>query len=329
MEVSAIIPVGSRHGDMAQLFAQYRAALASQGVSFEILFVLDGPRREAGEALARLQAAGESFGLLRLSKPFGEATAIMAGFERARGSIILTLPAYEQIDATEIGKLLEGLESADVCVGRRWPRAGGRLESWRRGAFHGLVSWLTGMRFRDLGCAARALRRRVLEEITLYGDQHRFLAMLADRQGFRVREIDVHQSANDRFRGHYRLREYAHRALDLVTVLFLVRFTKKPLRFFGMIGVITAGLGVLTMLYLSIERLLLGVPLADRPALLLAALLAVVGLQLFAIGLLGELIIFTHAREIKDYKVEQVFQFSRDSAHPSEEDTARQRVVSR
>jgi hypothetical protein len=152
------------------------------------------------------------------------------------------------------------------------------------------------------------LKRRVIEEITLYGDQHRFLALLADRQGFRVVEMDVRQSPKDRNERGYPVREYAHRALDILTVLFLVRFTKKPLRFFGMLGVVTFALGAALIAYLVVERLFFGQPLAERPALLLSSLLAVLGLQLFAIGLLGELIIFTHARAIREYQVEKVIE---------------------
>ena len=139
--------------------------------------------------------------------------------------------------------------------------------------------------------------------------------MLAHRQGFRVVEADVRQSPRDRFEGRYRLREYVHRALDIMTVLFLVRFTKKPLRFFGMIGVTLGVIGALLLVGLVVARIAFGHPLADRPALLLSSLLAVLGLQLFAIGLLGELIIFTHARDIKDYQVERVVHF--DAAEPT------------
>jgi glycosyltransferase involved in cell wall biosynthesis len=326
--VSAIIPVGHRQTDLNVLYPQYRAGLDALGVPYEVIFVLDGPRREAAAALERLQDDDSRIVVLRLSKPFGEATALMAGFEPARGTIILTLPAYPQIDANEIGKLVDALSGADVAVGRRWPRKGGTLESIRRRAFHGAVGWLTGKRFRDLGCSARAMQRRVLEEINLYGDQHRFLALLADRQGFRVAEVDVQQSDSDRFRGKYRLREYAHRALDLITVLFLVRFTKKPLRFFGMIGVIMGGIGALLLVYLAGQRLLFGEPLADRPALLLSSLLAVVGLQLFAIGLLGELMIFTHAHDQKDYKIDEVIRFPGASPQPLNDATSDRRAIS-
>lgn len=315
IEISAIIPVGDRHAEeIAALHAEYKAAFERLGRSFEMIYVLDGPQLDVAGILRAEQSRGGEVVIVGLTRKFGEATALMVGFGRARGQIILTLPAYPQIEGSELVKLVQGLSSADLIVGRRWPRAGGPIEGLRRRAFHGFVGWVTGMRFSDLGCGARAMTRRVLEEITLYGDQHRFLAILAARQGFRVREIDLRQSAKDRFEGEYRLREYAHRLLDLFTVIFLVRFTKKPLRFFGMIGVLTWGVGALVILYLVTQRVILGYPLADRPALLLASLLAVLGLQLFAIGLLGELIIFTHARHIKDYQVEEIIQFARDSA---------------
>jgi hypothetical protein len=185
----------------------------------------------------------------------------------------------------------------------------------RRAAFHGLLGWVTRLKFHDLGCGARAMDRRVLEEIQLYGDQHRFLAVLADRQGFRVHEVNVRQSNEDRFEGVYQPREYTRGLLDIFTVFFLVRFTKKPLRFFGMVGVTTFAVGALAVTWLVIERLFFGQALAERPALLLASLLVVLGLQLFALGLLGELMIFTHARGLKDYQIERVIQFRDDRSH--------------
>jgi glycosyltransferase involved in cell wall biosynthesis len=309
LELSVIVPVGSRHSDLVKLHSEYKEGLASAGVSYECIFVLDGARREAAEQLKQLLAAGENITVLALSRSFGEATALMAGFMRSSGQVIVTLPAYHQIAGSEIVKLVNALDTADLAIGNRSPRAETRFEAFRRRVFHGLIAAVTGMRFKDLGCGARAMRRQVLEEISLYGDQHRFLPLLARRQGFRVAEVDVRQSLQDRFEGVYRPREYAHRALDVFTVFFLIRFTKKPLRFFGMLGVLTFALGFLLIIYLVIERLFFGEALADRPALLLSALLLVLGVQLFALGLLGELIIFTHARGIKDYQVEEVYQY--------------------
>jgi glycosyltransferase involved in cell wall biosynthesis len=307
-ELSVIIPVGDRHSDPVALLADYQAGLAALPIRYEIIFVIDGAQADFAARLQALIGATRDLTVVTLTRSFGEATALMAGFEHAAGAFILTLPAYYQIEGADVGKLVEGLQTADVIVARRWPRVGGPFEVLRRNAFHGLVRSITGMRFRDLGCGARAMRREVLEEISLYGDQHRFLALLADRQGFRVKEMDVRQSPQDRFTGRYRTREYAHRVLDIFTVFFLTRFTKKPLRFFGMVGASTFGFGVVFLLYLIIARLFFDQALADRPALLLSSLLVVLGLQLFALGLLGELIIFTHAKNIKDYQVDEVIQ---------------------
>ena len=160
------------------------------------------------------------------------------------------------------------------------------------------------------------MKRIVLQELSLYGDQHRLLAVLANRQGFSVTEVEVRQSERDRFEGVYRPREYAHFVLDVFTVFFLVRFTKKPLRFFGMLGAGMFGLGALLVLYLVIERLAFNESLSDRPALLLSALVVVLGLQLFALGLLAELIIFTHARHIKDYQGAEIIQYPRSEPAP-------------
>ena len=315
VELSVIVPVGSRQADPATLYAEYKAGLDALRERYEMIFVLDGPREKFATGLRALLDAGERFTVISLSRPFGEATALMAGFEHASGQVIVTLPAYHQIEAADVAKLVAGLDSADVVIGHRHPRAGGPFERMRRAMFHGLLGWVTRLKFRDLGCGARALDRRVLEEIQLYGEQHRFLAVLADRQGFRVREADVRQSPKDRFEGVYQPREYTRGFLDIFTVFFLVRFTKRPLRFFGMVGVTTFAVGAIAVTWMVIERLFFSQALADRPALLLASLLVVLGLQLFALGLLGELMIFTHARGLKDYQVERVIQFRDERAN--------------
>jgi len=307
--ISVIVPVGLRCADAQELYAGYKQGLDATGSDYQIIFVLDGPNPKFLSGLEQIVNLGESITIVSLSRSFGEATALMAGFEQASGDVIVTLPAYHQIEPADIGKLVSGLASAELCYGRRWPRAETWIAGRRRVAFHRLVSAVTGLKVSDLGCGARAMRRQVLAEIQLYGDQHRFIPILADRLGFRVREVDLRQSSQDKFEGVYRVREYTHRALDIFTVFFLVRFTKKPLRFFGMAGVSTFIIGLVITLVLVAQRAFFGQPLADRPALLLSSLLVVLGLQLFAIGLLGELIIFTHAKTIKDYQVDRVIEF--------------------
>ena len=306
-KVSAIVPVSSRYEKSDSLARGYLDALQETNREFELVFVLDGKHAILAEHLLELAARDKRVRIVQLAKVFGESTAISAGIEHTNGSVVLTLPAYYQIDPREIGRLIDELERSDMAVAARWPRsAASRFEVLRREAFHWLVSKVSKTQFSDLGCGARAFKRAVAEEVPVYGDQHRFIPLLALRRGFRVHEIQVRQSERDRFDKRYGPKEYVQRFLDVLTVIFLVRFTKKPLRFFGMIGSVTFLLGVVFLAYVMVERLFFNVSLADRPALLLSSLLVVLGLQIFALGLLGELIIFTHAQELKEYTIEKI-----------------------
>ncbi|MGH8209205.1 MAG: glycosyltransferase, partial [Steroidobacteraceae bacterium] len=308
-EISVVIPVCLRHDDVTALYLEYKTGVARVTPACEFIFVLDGPHPEVLQALRHLTARGERITIIETTRAFGEATALTIGFEHVRGNVVMTLPAYFQIQAGEIQRLVRALDGADLVIGHRWPRAGSWFESLRRAIFHNILGWVTHLHFHDLGCCARAMTRAVVAELQLYGDQHRFLPVLADRRGFRVRELDVQQSARDACARAYAPREYARGLLDIFTVFFLVRFTKKPLRFFGTLGASLFAVGGLLLLYLLVQRVWFDQGLADRPALLLASLVVVFGLQLFALGLLGELIIFTHARDVKDYAVDRVIQY--------------------
>jgi glycosyltransferase involved in cell wall biosynthesis len=315
VNISAIVPVGTRHDDLSTLLDEYADGLRRAGVSFEVIVVLDGPREGLMSRLAPLLGERRWLRIIELSRDFGESAALTAGFGEARGRAILTLPAYYQVVPGELGTLISEGRETDMAVAVRWPRAGSTFEGWRRNAFHGLLGFITGQRYRDLGCGVRLFKREVADEIPLYGERHRFYPTLAQSRGFEVREIELAQSPKDDFQGHYRLREYLHRVLDILTLFFLVRFTKKPLRFFGTIGFLVAALGLLFLAVLIVQRLFFDVGLADRPALLLSSLMLVLGVQIFALGLIGELIIFTHARDLKEYAVRRVI-----SAEPADSD---------
>jgi hypothetical protein len=293
-ELSVIVPVTERYDDVALLFDAYRTALDELGRSYELIYVLDGPKPDVLAELQRLRAAGATIEIAQLACSFGEATALAAGLEVSRGALILTLPAYFQVDTRGLRALVDAKGDSHMLI------------ALRRRLFHRLIQAVTGTRYRDLGCGVRLLDRQVLEEVSLYGDQHRLLPVLVERNGFRVREVDMPQSDRDEFRGRYSFRDMVGRMLDVFTVFFLVKFTKKPLRFFGGVGGAMCAFGGVYLLVLIVQRLFFGQPLADRPALLLSSLLVVLGIQIFGLGLLGELIIFSHARNLKEYRVERI-----------------------
>lgn len=304
--ISAIVPVTERFDEVETLYRAYKSGLEGTGRSYEFIYVLDGDYPGVLSELRRLRDGGEPIRIIALAKWFGEATALTIRFEQAEGDLILTLPAYEQIRADEIPRLVEALEGRDMVVARRFPRRDSALNRIQSKVFHVLLRLIGGVPFLDLGCGLRVFRRQVAQELTIYGDQHRFLPVLASQQGFKVVEVDAAQAEADIFRRVYPPGVYVRRLLDILSIVFVTKFTKKPLRFFGLIGSLVLAVGALGIAYLVVERLFFGGALADRPALVLAALMVVLGFQMIAMGLIGELIIFTHAKDVKDYTIDEI-----------------------
>jgi hypothetical protein len=255
------------------------------------------------EALAR---AGEDACVIQLSRRFGETAAVLAGFANTKSEWLMILPAFEQVETASLGRVLEALGGADLVTVRRYPRCDSRLRRAQSRVFEALIGRVGSSRFRDPGCTVHALRRSVLEETQLYGEQHGFLPLLAANVGFKVVEIDLPQARRDASRQVQPPGHYVHRLVDILSVFFLTRFTRRPLRFFGPAGAACTIAGVLGLSIVVVQRLIFAVPLAERPALILSSLLVAVGLQVLAIGLIGELIVFIHARSMRQYRVREI-----------------------
>jgi glycosyltransferase involved in cell wall biosynthesis len=306
VNLSVIIPITERHDDIEEIYYAYRHAIKNDKFTNEVIFVIDGYFREAFTKLKSLKEKGEQFTIIKHTRSFGEAAAISEGFKFSKGDTIMTLPAYHQVEPQEISRLIESLNEYDMVIVRRWPRKDSTFNRMQTKIFHFLINTITGINVRDIGCSIRLMKRRVLEEINVYGDLHRFLPVLAHKQGFKIREIDLNQSQKEKKVRTYPFGIYIRRLIDLLTVFFLVKFTKKPLRFFGLTGFAILLPGIFINLYLIVGRLFQKFSLSDRPLFLISILLIVLGIQMFAIGLIGEIIIFTHASEIKEYKIEEI-----------------------
>ena len=310
IHLSIVIPISERHDDLRELYHQYAEEVLAIGYSYEFIFVLDGPDHETLHTLKELKKDYPEIKVITLNRWVGEATALSVGLDKARGSLILTLPPYFQVEPREVHQVLKNLveNEHDLVIARRYPRIDSlfnRAQSW---VFHRLTGALTGIRYQDVSCGVRGMKRKVAEEIQLYGDLHRFFPLLAHQRGFRVAEVPVRQSPQDAKRRVYGPGVYLRRLLDLLTLFFLYRFTKKPLRFFGLVGSAISCTGVVITGYLGLYRLLGFGGIAGRPLLILGVLLLVLGVQLFSIGLLGEIIIFTHARDVKEYQIEELLE---------------------
>ena len=305
-DVSVIIVIGERYNDIETVFYEYKKAVESSAENYEFIYVIDGKYPEALNDLKKLKNEGEPIRIFAFSSWFGEAAALRVGFENASSDTIITLPAYLQVKPDSLPKLLNSFDGNDMVIGKRWPRVDSKVNQVQTKLFHKLQDLITGNVFSDMGCGVRVFSKKVANEVKIYGDQHRFLPLLASQKGFRVAEIELPQSKMDMQKRLYKPGVYLRRLLDILTVFFLVKFTKKPLRFFGLIGSIIFILGLVFLAYVAFERLFFGLPLADRPALLLSSLLIVLGVQVFVLGLIGELVIFTHAAELDEYEIEEI-----------------------
>lgn len=307
VELSVVIPISERYDDLKSLHQRYARELTASGHSFEFIFVLDGPNHDALRVLKELKAEYSEVRLVTLNRWVGEATALSVGFEKAEGRIIITVSSYIQVEPQEIHKMLKLIEGqeVDLVISWRHPRIDSlfnRLQSW---TFHYFIRILTGVKFHDISCGLRVMKREVAEQVHVYGDLHRFFPLLVYRSGFRIEEVPVKQSSLDTKRRIHQPGVYLRRLLDILTLFFLFKFTKKPLRFFGLVGSGLFGSGGIIIAYLGLYRVLGMGAIAGRPLLILGILFLVLGVQLFSIGLLGELIIFTHARKMKDYRVDK------------------------
>lgn len=306
VNLSVIIPVCERSEDIIKTYHGYKEQLDKLEKTVEYIFAITPSQAAVREAIKDLQEQGEPITIIVLRREFGEGTAIKAGFKLCSGENILTLSPYQQVKLDNISRLFEKLDDNELVISKRWPRYDGKFNMIQTRIFRYLMNRFAGTNFSDLGCSVRLMKREVLEDIEMYGDQHRFLPLLASFRGFRIAEVELEQAEADIHQRIYSVGIYVRRLLDLITIVFLTKFNKKPLRFFGLIGFSASLLGFLMLCLVVVERFFFDVPASDRPLLLISVLMFVLGIQLAAIGLVGETIIFAHAKDNKEYQIREI-----------------------
>jgi hypothetical protein len=303
VDVSVIVPVTERPDDLADLYREFSQPLREAGLSSEFVFVAEPWYREQTDALAALVSSGEPIRVFAVGQTMGEAALLKIGVAQSRGPVIVTLPAYRRVAASALVDLVERVrDDADMAIARRWPRRDSWINRLQNRGFHMLLGGLARGKVHDVACGVRAMRREVLEDLPLYGDFFRFVPLIALREGYRVDELPTPQHEADTRPRVYGPGLYVRRLIDLLGLFFLLRFTEKPLRFFGLIGGALAMVGGAVLALLLVQRLA-GQGIADRPLLLLGVLLLVLGVQAIALGLVGEIIVHMHASRRRTYRL--------------------------
>jgi dolichol-phosphate mannosyltransferase len=289
-----VAPAFEEERSVALLFEELQAALDPLGEPWEVVFVDDGSTDGTFAALTRLHARHDNVRVVRLRRNFGKSAALAAGFEEAQGEIVVTIDADLQDDPAEIPRLLAKLdEGFDLVSG--WKS--NRRDPWTRRVpsriFNRMASAVSGLRLHDVNCGLKAYRAEVVRDLKIYGELHRFLPVLAHERGYRVAELPVNHRPRSHGSSRYGVERYLRGFLDLLTVSLVGRYRQRPLHLFGGIGLLLGFVGTAVLAYLTVLKAA-GEAIGHRPLLILGVLLVVVGLQLFSLGLLGEMIRSLH-----------------------------------
>ncbi|HEX4209156.1 MAG TPA: glycosyltransferase family 2 protein [Candidatus Binataceae bacterium] len=297
MDLSIVVPLFNERDNLAPLHQELTQVLERLHQSYEILYVDDGSGDGGDAVLRKLAADDVHVRVIRLARNSGQTAALACGFQHTQGGVVVAIDADGENDPADIPILLAKLDEGYDLV------SGWRTERWRDAGItrrlpsiiaNTMISRATGVKLHDYGCTLKAYRGDIARRLMLYGEMHRFVPVIASELGARIAEQRV--SFRPRRAGYskYGPGRIVRTVLDLLTVRFLSGYSTRPIQVFGAIGVFLSGLGSVWTAVLVFEKVILGHPLGNRPALLLAVLLVVVGVQFVSLGLIGEMITRTY-----------------------------------
>jgi len=296
MDLSVIIPIKDERENLSPLCEQLREALAPLDCSYEVIFVDDGSMDGSFALLEKLAAADRRVKVVRLRRNFGQTAALQAGIDWSSGEILVTLDGDLQNDPADIPCLLEKLaEGYDAVLGQRAKRQDhvfirkipSLMGNW-------LIRKVTGVHIKDMGCTLRAMRRDLAEALPLYGEMHRFVPVLAQQYGAKLAQIPVRHHPRQAGKTKYNLTRTFRVLLDLITIKFLHSYLTRPMHILGLAGLVSMGLGVVSLVITIWMKAQRGIFMTGNPLLLLSVMLELVGIQFISMGLIGELLSRTY-----------------------------------
>ena len=302
MKLSLIIPVYNEQDNVLPLYNKLKAVLE---YDHELIFIDDGSKDNTYEILKNIQKKDSKLKIIRFRNNFGKSEALSKGFKHAKGDIIITMDGDLQDDPEEIPRFTEKIkEGYDLVVGWKYKRQDPLSKTIPSKFFNFLIKVLTGVKIHDSNCCFKAYKKEVVKNLKIYGELHRYIPSLVNWKGFKVTEIKVKHHKRLHGKSKYGFSRLLKGFLDLLTIKFLIKYSKKPLHFFGSIGIISFLLGALISVYLVYEKYFLNINIGSRPMLILGVLLLIIGVQFICLGLLGEMIlnmIPNNEEELGDY----------------------------
>ena len=311
MKYSIIFLLEKPNEELLHFMRNLNDLLLDRQESFEILIIAKGTGNFLRDKLDDLLSCNDGIKAFEFETKTTQAVCLKAAFRESAGEIIVACGPYQQITNDSFAKLLESLDAeTDIVTPWRELRIDGIINRTQSRVFNAIIRAFVGTGFHDLSCTVKVFRRDVLDQTEIYGNMYRFLPVLAQRKGFKAKEVKCEQYRGGNKVSFYgdvqKLSNYFTRLIDIFVLFFNTRFTRKPLRFFSAIGMTFFSTGLLITAYIFAQKLFLSRPMGGRPLLLVAILAMIMGLQVASIGLLGEIIAFTHGRNKKEYTIEKI-----------------------
>jgi glycosyltransferase involved in cell wall biosynthesis len=292
MDLSVVVPIYNEEESLPELIGELENVLGPTGLRYEIVCIDDGSTDASVDVLKRLSADRPHLVVGRFRRNFGQTAAIQAGLDAARGRAVATLDADLQNDPRDIPPMLAQLdEGYDLVAGWRAERQDRLLDRRLPSVIaNWLISATTHVRLHDYGCTMKLMTSAVAKELRLYGEMHRFIPVMAALVGARMCEMKVHHRPRRFGRSKYGIGRTTRVLLDLMTVLFLQSYLARPMQVFGLGGLLLSATGFCISAWLTIEKLVFGAQLGNRPLLTLGVIMVLVGVQLLSLGLVADVV---------------------------------------
>jgi glycosyltransferase involved in cell wall biosynthesis len=301
-KISIVIPLFNEEESVTPLSHDIRKAMSRVNIDYEVIFVDDGSIDTSLEKLKEITRTDNRFHYLSFRKNYGKSAALHVGFKATTGDVVITMDADLQDDPIEIQNLIKKLdEGFDLCSGWKKKRQDPLIKKISSKFFNFVTRVISGIKIHDFNCGLKAYRKDVVESVKVYGELHRYIPVLAKWQGFTITEVPVMHHQRRYGKTKFGISRFFKGFIDLVTVVFVTRYIKRPMHFFGFLGALSFLAGFIVLGYLTVLWLQ-GIPLSNRPMLFLGMLLIIVGAQLFAVGLLGE-VIAHNAMDEREYVI--------------------------
>ncbi len=313
LALSVVVPIYNEEESIPPLYERLTEVLAQgparYSESYEVILVDDGSRDRSFEACTALQARDSRVRVVQFRRNFGKTAALHAGFSLSRGERIITIDADMQEDPGDMFRLLDCIDAGDDLVSAWRQQRNDPLDKTLPSRFfNAVVARMTGVHLHDFNCGFKAYHRDVITDLDLYGEQHRFIPVLANHRGFRVSEVVVTHQPRRFGKSKFGTRRLLNGYLDFLQVLFLITYLRRPLRLFGTVGTVLGVLGFLICTYLTGLWLIGDRPIGDRPLLILGVLMLITGLQFISTGLVGEMLRRDNYHPNDEYSIRRIVQ---------------------